>query len=117
MIRYFVPCKTVSEANTSEHWAKRSARRKKQHKAAWLMTRNALIIWEFKKRNGLKIILTRNGARKMDSDNLAGSMKAIRDGIAEALEINDGNDEQAIWMYAQETVKKGAEVGVWVEMI
>ena len=52
----------------------------------------------------LEITLTRVGIRKMDSDNLSGSCKAIRDGIADALEIDDG-DERLDWQYRQEVGK------------
>lgn len=48
--------------------------------------------------------LTRRGLRAMDSDGLAISFKAIRDGIADRLGIND-NDERVTWVYSQERAK------------
>ena len=60
----------------------------------------------------LIITITRIGKRKMDSDNLAYAAKAVRDGIAAALGINDG-DERLTWEYPQEI---GKEYGVRVEI-
>jgi len=50
---------------------------------------------------------------RMDSDNLAGSMKAVRDGIADALGIDDG-DERLTWKYDQQ---RASEPGVRVEIV
>lgn len=47
------------------------------------------------------VTLTRLGPRKMDSDNLHGSLKYIRDAIAERFGIDDG-DSRFDWMYAQD---------------
>ena len=46
------------------------------------------------------ITITRIGPRKLDSDNLAGSAKHVRDGVADWLGIDDG-DERLTWEYAQ----------------
>lgn len=43
--------------------------------------------------------------REMDSDNLAGSMKAVRDGIADALGIDDGDTNRVRWSYSQKRGK------------
>lgn len=106
MIEYFIPVKTKSEANMREHWAVKRKRTSKQRKMGMLLTRNALNLYGFGQRKGLQITLTRIGARKLDSDNLAGSMKAVRDGIADALGINDGDESAAVWCYSQKTMKE-----------
>jgi hypothetical protein len=49
----------------------------------------------------LAITLTRIASRRLDSDNLAGSFKAIRDAIAAWLGLDDG-DPRLTWSYAQE---------------
>ena len=59
----------------------------------------------------LVVTLTRIGARKLDSDNLARSMKAVRDGIADALGIDDGSD-RIEWKYAQEKGKYAVKVTI-----
>lgn len=58
------------------------------------------------------VTLTRLGPRKLDSDNLAGSFKAIRDGVADALGIDDGS-ELIQWEYRQE---KSKECSVVIEI-
>ena len=83
---------------------------------AKLITASEINRTGFRKRLGLRIKLTRLAPRKLDSDNLAGSMKAVRDGIAEALEINDGDESAAVWEYGQMLLNRGDEVGVLVEI-
>ena len=64
------------------------------------------------------VTLVRIGPRKLDSDNVAYSFKAFRDGVAEALGVNDGDDRAIVWKYAQERAPKGAKYtyGVRVEV-
>ncbi len=50
--------------------------------------------------SGVRVLLTRVSPRKLDSDNLQGAFKGIRDQVAEALELDDGA-EQWQWDYAQ----------------
>ena len=57
-----------------------------------------------------RIELTRLAPRRLDSDNLAGSCKHIRDGIADWFGVDDG-DARYQWAYAQE---KSKEYGVRV---
>ena len=52
------------------------------------------------------ITLTRLASRKLDSDNLATALKAVRDGVADALNLDDG-DERLDWRYAQEKAPRG----------
>jgi hypothetical protein len=55
----------------------------------------------------LVITLTRLAPGKLDhEDNLAAGFKAVRDGIADALEVNDRNPLLR-WFYAQERTARG----------
>ena len=47
------------------------------------------------------VTLTRVSAGRMDTDGLAASQKGIRDGIAEALGIDDGDIARLRYRYAQ----------------
>jgi hypothetical protein len=49
----------------------------------------------------LVVLMVRQAPRLLDSDNLAACMKAHRDGIADALGIND-RSERVQWDVAQE---------------
>jgi len=50
--------------------------------------------------SGFTITLIRIAPRELDSDNLAGSCKFVRDGVAKAIGIDDGSP-RLIWQYAQ----------------
>jgi len=60
------------------------------------------------------ITLTRIALRVLDTDNLASGLKAVRDGVADALGVNDGSS-RIEWRYAQERGKPG-EYAVRVEI-
>jgi len=55
----------------------------------------------------LRITLVRIGPRRLDDDNLAGALKHVRDGIADSLEIDDGDETQAVWSVVQENGPAG----------
>ena len=56
------------------------------------------------------VTLTRHGPRKLDDDNLSAAFKRIRDGVADALGVDDGNRRRVRWEYKQ---RRGAyEVGI-----
>jgi hypothetical protein len=61
----------------------------------------------------LKIKLIRIGKRLLDKDdNLPAAFKAFKDGICDALKINDGNKAHAVWEYAQEKGSYGVRVEI-----
>ena len=95
-----LPLRTKSIANIREHWAKRSKRTKNErHLAKYVFSKH----YPPKPIEGSKIIyvkLTRVAPRKLDTDNLAGSLKAVRDGIADWLKIDDGSSLVS-WEYSQ----------------
>ncbi len=103
-----LPIATPSLANARLHWAKRARIVKQQRLAAALMVGSQAPDALKPKR----ITLTRMASRKLDTDNLASALKAVRDGIAVALGISDG-DERIEWVYRQEN---GQPRGVMVEI-
>jgi hypothetical protein len=107
-MKFEIPIKTISEANARGHWSKRAKRARAQRKMAGMITSSELVRHlcdnPMDNMTLFRIKLTRIGKGRMDSDNLAGAMKAIRDGIAEAIGIDDG-DPRMTWDYAQETGK------------
>lgn len=60
----------------------------------------------------LSVLITRIGPRRLDSDNLAISAKAVRDGIAQALGVDDGDETAVRWDYAQERGSYGVRVRI-----
>jgi hypothetical protein len=98
MIEIELPLRTVSEANVRCHWAERSRRVKKHRTLTALRLRAPL--WNH--RLPAVVVLTRLAPSKgLDDDNLRSALKAVRDGIADALQVDDG-DPRVQWHYRQE---------------
>ena len=107
MIYRFIPIRTVSESNTHEHWSDRAKRAKDQRRIVAACIGAAL--------PRVVITLTRVAPRRMDSDNLEMALKAVRDGVADALGMDDGN-RRILWQYAQMLPDKRDRFGVEVEI-
>lgn len=111
-ISFELPIKVVSEANSTDHWRVK-AKRKKNHRFMARVKCSSVIT---RKSNCcFNVTLTRvNGPRQrdFDGDNLQSAFKAIRDGIADALGIDDGS-ECLTWEYQQ---IKGDRAGVRIEI-
>jgi crossover junction endodeoxyribonuclease RusA len=109
IIEAILPIRTVSEANMREHWGAKAKRAKEQRRIArWTLAGSCR---GMKKAKRITITLTRVGVRNLDSDNLARSMKAVRDGIADALGIDDG-DARLTWFYRQERGEYAVKVKI-----
>lgn len=116
-LEFTIPVKTVSELNQREHWSTRAARLKAHKEISIIFTLNALnnsnfcFIPSYQK---IRLFLCRNGKRKMDLDNLAGSFKGVIDGICHALKI----DDRDIDMNFSQTIKnKEFTISVKVRVI
>lgn len=91
---YIIPVKTYSKLNAREHWAVRSRRTKTERRAAGYIVPNTTPV------AGTTVTLTRISPRPLDDDNLRGALKAIRDGVADRLGIDD-RDSRVTWQYGQ----------------
>jgi hypothetical protein len=107
-VSFTIPLRTVSEINSHAHWRARQKRAKAQRSAAFMFT-----MWfgrEMARRveagGSLIVTITRIAPRSLDSDNLAGSQKHVRDGIADAIGIDD-RDPRVEWRYAQSRGARG----------
>lgn len=76
-----LPIKTISEANCSEHWTKKSKRHKEQKLIVWIAFKGH----SPKRDLPCHIILTRYSPRRLDFDNLVSSFKWIRDQVSDYL--------------------------------
>ena len=90
--------KTESEANRHTHWRDRQRRAKEQRATAYYALRKAC--GQHTPMGRYRITLTRIAPRMLDSDNLQGSLKHIRDGVADWLGIDDGSPRLQ-WDYGQ----------------
>ena len=113
MIRIEIPgMRLCSLTNAREHHMVKAKRARAQRQAAQWAIRSR---WtEFIYHRAYEIEITRLGPRVLDSDNLASSAKSVRDGIADALGVDDG-DPRITWLYAQEKGRP-REYGVRIEI-
>lgn len=108
-MRFHIPIKLPSLANTRWHWRKMASVKKKHRNA----TRHALLS-TFGARIPplpLLITITRVGPRKLDDDNLASACKYVRDQIAASVGVDDGSPLYT-WCYEQKTGKYGVDVEI-----
>lgn len=61
----------------------------------------------------VRVTLTRLGSKRLDSDNLATAFKACRDGIADWLGCDDGDESKVRWAYQQ---KPSYRAGIRIEV-
>ena len=110
MIEFIIPVRTVSESNIHAHWTKRAARAAMQRETSYLVTKTHKHI---SSRPPATVLLVRVGRNLLDSDNLQGSLKAVRDGIAQVWGCGDAPSGPIVWAYDQMI---GHEYGVLVKM-
>ncbi len=97
-----VPVRTVPGQNAREHWQQRSRRVKREREA---------VAWALKTASRpevpCSVLLTRVGpSNGLDDDNLAGSLKSVRDEVAKWLGVDDRDRMTVRYRYAQRRAKK-----------
>jgi hypothetical protein len=117
---FTAPIHIIPETNQREHWGAKARRVKKHRGVGLLFTRGALnslrkqflLVPDDALRPAL-VTLTRiigPRGRKLDAgDNRNAAFKAVRDGVADALQVNDGHESRVSWKYEEE---KGPEWAV-----
>ncbi len=130
---FTLPIRLQSEANSRDHWRGHATRvrRQRQELVTAVMclpdlprvtfelptgTRKYPVArWVDPPRGRLEVIITRVAPRELDSDNLARSMKAVRDQLAELLGVDD-RDARVAWVPRQ---RKGhvREYAMTVEIV
>ena len=110
-----IPVQTVSINNRREHWAVRATRTRHHRRIAAMIVSTAI------KKRGMPITfplvidMVRLASRRMDDDNLRAALKALRDGIADALGVDDG-DRRLTWNYFQSSYTASSTSGVMVSI-
>jgi hypothetical protein len=94
--------KTDTGPNARLHYMARS-RRVKQQRATVAMFVRAAVKFPPENIHALLVLICPN---EVDSDNVQGRLKAVRDGVAQALGIND-RSKRFTWEYAQERCTRG----------
>ena len=114
MIEVRMNMKIVSVANMRLHWAAKAKLTRDQR------TRTRLSLAAVAQSFGVEVlpvtvVLTRIAPRRLDGDNLQSGFKAVRDGVADWLGVDDGNG-LVDWQYAQRSGRPG-EYAVEIEVI
>jgi hypothetical protein len=101
-----LPIKAVSENNRRGHWRIHHQRHKEQRGIGRIWAGSLTVKFP------LRVTFTRLAPRPLDDDNNVGSMKHIRDGLADGFGVNDRSKEYT-FVYQQERAK---EYGVRIEV-
>lgn len=110
-IRFDFPCRTVSESNSrDDRWTK-AARVKDQRKSAGWQTRAKVDHRELRHHQLTVKLMRVAPSAGLDDDNLRGALKAIRDGVADALGVDD-RDPRVEWKYDQRRGPYAVEVTI-----
>lgn len=104
----------VSEANRRDHWAVKRKRARLQQEATFLalagLGKDARDTLRAAKK--VRVTFVRIGGKKLDSDNLVGAFKAIRDALAKFLRVDDGSNKLE-WEWP---VQEGGQRGFRIEL-
>jgi len=92
-----VPMRLPSVANLREHWAVKMRRARAQRFAGRVAGTGARLVVP----SPWAVTLTRISPRPLDSDNLEMALKAVRDGVADALELVSDRSPDATWKCEQ----------------
>lgn len=124
MISVDIPVRLVNGLNSREHWAARARRAKTQRSAAKLAMRSrcdwtdeCAMRRHIADGGRLSVTIVRRGGRRMDSDGLIASAKHVRDGVADWIGIDDG-DERVTWRVEQGSAPRGRHwADVCIELV
>jgi hypothetical protein len=114
-VEFTIPLlKLPSVANLREHWTTRANRARRCRHVAAIHAMRALpmaaprspVYWM-----PCLITITRVSPRSLDGDNLQAACKALRDGIADALMVDDA-DPRVEWHYAQRRGGVAVEISI-----
>jgi hypothetical protein len=95
-LRYPLPL--VSPLNAHEtHFVRARRVKRERYVTAWALVANRTP----RDLAPCTVVLTRLAKRRLDSDNLQGAFKAVRDEIAAHLGVDDGDESQVNWRYLQ----------------
>jgi len=105
MIEVRMNMKIVSVANMRLHWAAKAKLTRDQR------TRTRMSLAAVAQSFGVEVlpvtvVLTRIAPRRLDGDNLQSGFKAVRDGVADWLGVDDGSS-LIDWQYAQRSGGSG----------
>lgn len=103
--------------NMREHYAVRAKRVKAEREATKAALKGPFAYGSLHEDDGARITLHRPWARvPLDSDNLSGAFKGVRDEVASFLGVDD-KSERLHWIYTQSKQPKGTRPTVTIEVM
>ena len=107
-----LPIRLESESNARGHWSAKHRRATCQRGVVVLALRTS------KEPRALPCVvqLVRVAPRALDDDKLRGALKAVRDGVADVLGVED-NDPRITWEYAQAKPDRARHYAVRVSIL
>lgn len=112
-LAFELPLRLRGGLNAREHWRVRAKRAKAERNLVKLFGPNRTAWAAVTAARRLRISLTRVAPKRVDSDNLQGLLKHVRDEVAAKLGVDDGS-EALEWLYFQESEGKRYAVRVQV---
>lgn len=117
----YLPIRTVSAANERVHWSTKAKRVKAERelvRLVWRSTGNRATREAVAGKQVVRVSFVRVAPRLLDSDNLGGAIKGIRDQIADELGVSDGPHTGIEWTYGQTKGQPGEwAVAVEIEVV
>ena len=99
-----LPMRTVSEANVGDNRVGKIVAMKRKGVQRMIALHAATMNHAITMLPAI-VTLTRKAPRLLDDDNLARSLKAVRDGVADAMGVDDGDVDAVEWLYEQVIAK------------
>lgn len=110
-MRFHVPIRLPSLANTRMCWQKLASIKSKQRKAVAKYMRVTRTDRSRLPPMPLVVTITRAGPKKLDDDNLQSACKYVRDEIARIVGVDDGSSLYT-WQYSQRVGEYGVDVEI-----
>lgn len=108
----------VAELNRRDHWAVRRRRMtaQKAATAAALVTVGREVRDRLRAAARVTVRFVRIGGKRMDSDNLVGGFKAVRDQVARWLGVDDGDESRLAFEWPAQAPGTTGEKGFRIEL-
>ena len=114
VIEVELPIATVNVANEHAHWRARQKRAKAQRTLVAMGLKARLRLLEVSP--PLVVLIQRVSPRRLDDDGCAAALKSVRDGVADALGVDDGS-EAVVWLTDQAKGRpreQAVRIAIWM---
>ena len=96
-----LPAHLVNTSNARQHWGTTARKAKVRHTVALAVTTRARTFNVALHAGNLAVRLVYIGPRQLDDDGVASAVKSLRDGVADAMGVDD-RDPRVTWVPDQE---------------